>query len=547
MSGLEITAAPAPPARPSADAALVAALVEGRSEAVAELYDRYADRLHGFCQGMLRDPHEAADALHDAVLVAVDRIGQLRDPERLRPWLYAICRTQCLARLRRRERTAVAAEPTEVTGARPMVADGGDDVGRAVEGDEAAALLWAAAQGLDEGDRVLLELHLRQGLDGSELAAAAGVRPGQISMVVGRMKERLARSLGALVVARHGRRDCPELDALLRDWDGTLTVLLRKRVARHVDGCDRCEDRRAGLVAPLGSLAVAAPLVAAPAGLRERIVAGAERMAGGEPAPEADAAWDADGFPVDPEAPEVDPGTDEAAGDGTPRGRRRIAVVALAAAGALVAALLAWQVAGGDDGEVRAAERPGPSTTAPGTSPAGAPTSDGGTTTASSTPGSTTPRAGTPTTSRPLGGPASTAPVPGTTPPVDPAPGPGGTGTGGAGSGGTTAPPIRPATISGVDVAPGSIQTSCNPSNDTATVTATVSDPDGPVTLRLRSTPPGGGPATVVPMAAIGGGRYRATLGPFSTVGSASWTVEADGGGAPATRSGSLTVDPCPG
>ena len=190
MSGLQFEGASAPEATPTADAALVAGLVGRDPAAVADLYDRYADRLLGFCTGMLRDHHEAADALHDTILVAADRVGQLRDPERLRPWLYAIARTQCLARLRRRERTAVAEDPTVLAGGRTMGAEAapGGDGARAAEGGEAAELVWAAAEGLDEGDRVLLELNLRQGLVGGELAAAAGVKPGQISMVTGRMR-----------------------------------------------------------------------------------------------------------------------------------------------------------------------------------------------------------------------------------------------------------------------------------------------------------------------------------------------------------------------
>ena len=41
-------------------------------------------------------------------------------------------------------------------------------------------------------------------------------------------------ALGALLVARSGRDACPELAAILEGWDGRLTVLLRKRVDRHI-------------------------------------------------------------------------------------------------------------------------------------------------------------------------------------------------------------------------------------------------------------------------------------------------------------------------
>ncbi|HEV7721294.1 MAG TPA: sigma-70 family RNA polymerase sigma factor, partial [Iamia sp.] len=357
MSGLQIEGAPAPTATPTADAMLVSGLVGRDPAAVADLYDRYAERLLGFCTGMLRDPHEAADALHDTILVAAERIGQLRDPERLRPWLYAIARTQCLSRLRRRARTALSEDPTELAGGRAMTAEVAPegDGARAAEGGEASELVWAAAEGLDEGDRVLLELHLRQGLTGGELAAAAGIKPGQISMVTGRMRERLERALGALLVARHGRRDCDQLDGILRDWDGRLTVLMRKRVARHVDGCAVCDDRRSGLVAPLGSLAIGAPVVLATTDLRAAIVAGAERVWGGAPAPDVTGTptWDADGFPPDPPDGPA-PGRAER-GDLSSQVRRRAALAAAAAVLVLLGTLVVWRsTAHRPEDEVRA-------------------------------------------------------------------------------------------------------------------------------------------------------------------------------------------------
>jgi DNA-directed RNA polymerase specialized sigma24 family protein len=69
------------------DAELVAAAIAGDRGAFAAIYDRYADRLHDFCWSLLRDRDEAADATQDAFLLAAERLGQLRDPERLRPWL----------------------------------------------------------------------------------------------------------------------------------------------------------------------------------------------------------------------------------------------------------------------------------------------------------------------------------------------------------------------------------------------------------------------------------------------------------------------------
>lgn len=90
--------APSPPQHPSAgfsgptrltDAHLAVAAGSDRA-AFAAIYDRYGDRLHDFCVGLLRDRDAAADCVQDTFCVVATRLAQLREPDKLRPWLYAI-------------------------------------------------------------------------------------------------------------------------------------------------------------------------------------------------------------------------------------------------------------------------------------------------------------------------------------------------------------------------------------------------------------------------------------------------------------------------
>jgi RNA polymerase sigma factor (sigma-70 family) len=260
------------------DATLAAAARSGDTDAWAAIYDKYADKLHDFCWSVLRDQHEAADALHDAFITAAERIDQLRDPSRLRPWLYAICRTTCLQRARRRTRMV----PTEDVGAMTPVAF--DDVTGGAEGAELRTLVWDAAGGLPADDRAILDLHLRHGLDGAALGEALGTTAHAATVKLGRVRELVERSLGALLVSRTGRRDCPELDGILGDWDGTLTPLIRKRVARHIETCAVCGERKRSMVNPLALLA-AVPLVPAPAALRDHVLGDIQRISSTRPPP----------------------------------------------------------------------------------------------------------------------------------------------------------------------------------------------------------------------------------------------------------------------
>ncbi len=96
-------------------------------------------------------------------------------------------------------------------------------------------------------------------------------RPTRAHAVASRARGQLERSLGALLVARTGREQCAELDALLGGWDGQLTPLLRKRVSRHIEHCEICGERKRRELSPAALFSVL-PLVALPAGLRQQVL-----------------------------------------------------------------------------------------------------------------------------------------------------------------------------------------------------------------------------------------------------------------------------------
>jgi len=253
------------------DRELVAAIVAGDPAGLAEAYDRYATPLYSFCRTMLREPADAADAVQDTFVIAAPRMAGLRDPERLRPWLYAVARNECYRRLRAGSQHASIEEAPDVT-------DEAADVAADVERADLRALVRDALGGVGPTEREVLELQLRQGLSGGEVADVLGISRNHAHALLSRARDQLETSLGALVVARTGRQDCPELDAMLRHWDGALTVLMRKRLNRHVERCDVCSGRRRQAVSPamlLGIAPIAAlPLLAGglPAGFRDQVL-----------------------------------------------------------------------------------------------------------------------------------------------------------------------------------------------------------------------------------------------------------------------------------
>lgn len=256
---------------PHPDAVAVADWLAGDRSALAVIYDRYGQSLFDTAAAMTGDRNDASDMVQDVFVLAAERLAQLRDPSRLKPWLFAILRNEVYRRSRRRSRTTTTdfGDP-ERDVMLPPTADHTTAVDDQIAHDDLAELVRGAARGLDQRDQLVLELSMRQGLSGDDLADALGVTAQQSYGLVHRMRERTERSLGAFCVARRGRRDCAELASILGNWDGEFSVLLRKRVARHIDACSTCERSRKKY-APL-ALIGAAPAFAAPLELRDLIV-----------------------------------------------------------------------------------------------------------------------------------------------------------------------------------------------------------------------------------------------------------------------------------
>ena len=243
---------------------MVAAIVAGDPEGMAQAYDRYALPLYSYCRSLLREPADAADAVQDTFLIATSKLGGLRDPGKLRSWLYAVARNECYRRVRAGEATSALDEAGDMTAESV-------DVASAVEQAEVRQFVRDAIAGLNPSERDVIELSLVQGLDGDELADALGVSRNHAHALVSRARSQLERSLGALLVARTGREACAALDALLAGWDGQMTVLMRKRVGRHIDQCEICGELKRRELTP-ALFAGALPLIALLPGFRERVL-----------------------------------------------------------------------------------------------------------------------------------------------------------------------------------------------------------------------------------------------------------------------------------
>ncbi|SCL15806.1 RNA polymerase sigma factor, sigma-70 family [Micromonospora nigra] len=327
------------------DSTLVEALRRGERAGLEGMYRRYVDRLYTYARTVLREPEAAADAVHDAFLAASQRIDQLREPDRLRSWLYAIVRNECLRQLRDRSRSLPLEEAGE------PAADGADP-GAGVNAEQVRDLVHTAVAALNPGDREVVHLAIRHDLSSADIGTALGVPTNHAHARLSRARSQLERALGALLVASTGARDCPTLAGLIDGWQGRLTPTLRKRVSRHIESCAVCGLLRREQLSPAALLsAYTAPafLVAADT-VWPRLVetwatgVGADPASFAEAAPAPGAAADPVGAVVADLSPAARPVRTTSAASHERHRRRMAATVALLI---LLAALGTWALAPG--------------------------------------------------------------------------------------------------------------------------------------------------------------------------------------------------------
>ena len=264
------------------DRELVTALRAGDRLAAGQIYDIYGTRLYAYCHELLGDHKLAGDALRDAFIVAVNRIRELRQPDELGAWLYALSRSEC-------QRVGVSEEIPQ-------------DAGDAARGDRLARLALDCYAMLPPETRELLDLAFRHRLVDADLGRVLGRPEAEASELVGTAQTDLEHTLLVVLAARTGDPKCPDAADLGRKFDqldGRGVDAWIQSTSRHIEKCTICsttvKNRR-----PL-RLFEELPHSFMPPGVRSRVLESLRDPAGAAFAARiADRAgrFDEDGFPV---------------------------------------------------------------------------------------------------------------------------------------------------------------------------------------------------------------------------------------------------------
>ena len=167
---------------------LIASAAAGDEIAFAAIVSAHHEDMRRVCAVVTGDEAVADEAVEAAWSIAWRKLGSVRDPVRLRPWLVSVAVNEARQLLRARRRRAVL----EVGVADADDRAGGIDPALAVN----AIDLRNALARLDPSDRALIAMRYIAGFDATELAQATGRSPSGTRARLGRLLQRLERELG---------------------------------------------------------------------------------------------------------------------------------------------------------------------------------------------------------------------------------------------------------------------------------------------------------------------------------------------------------------
>jgi RNA polymerase sigma factor (sigma-70 family) len=176
----------------ASDAELVHAARRGDKRAFVEIVARHQAMVCGIALAILGDFAASEDAAQEAFLTAWRKFHDLREPERLRPWLAQIARNAALGYLRR-TRGHDALE--EAVG----LADDSPAPDEAAANEEEAALVRESLAKLPETYRLPLVLFYREGQSVRAVAEALGISEDAVKQRLARGREMLRDRMSGMI------------------------------------------------------------------------------------------------------------------------------------------------------------------------------------------------------------------------------------------------------------------------------------------------------------------------------------------------------------
>jgi len=165
---------------------VVASAAKGDELAFARLVAAFNGEMHRVFVVVARDRAIAEEAVQAAWLIAWRKLGKVREPDRVRPWLVSVAVNEVKKLLKQRQRRL----------GRELPLDQAEEAGGVDPVTGIAAFdLRVALERLDPDDRALLAMRYVAGFNASELSVALGLSPSGTRTRLERLLARLRQEL----------------------------------------------------------------------------------------------------------------------------------------------------------------------------------------------------------------------------------------------------------------------------------------------------------------------------------------------------------------
>jgi RNA polymerase sigma factor (sigma-70 family) len=239
----------------------------GSARAFAVLYERHHQSLYRYCRSIVRDEHDAQDALQATMTQAYAALSAKERDLAVRAWLFRIAHNESISLLRKRERDSQLGngqDPVE------------QDLEAVVETRARLAALVADLRELPERQRAALIMRELSGLRLQEIAGALSISPAGA-------KQAMFEARNSLREIAEGREMlCEGMREAISAQD--RRVLRGRRIRAHLRACEDCRGFQAAIGDRESDLRLLAPALPGPlAGtiLGNLLAGGASHFSGG--------------------------------------------------------------------------------------------------------------------------------------------------------------------------------------------------------------------------------------------------------------------------
>lgn len=225
------------------DPALVRRAVDGDASAFEALMRETSGSVRTVVRSYVKQPEDASDIVQEVYLRALQRLSTLDDPERFKPWLYAIARNAGLDYVRSSRRRPVSTAgfgtdemgPIDITDLEP----GPEQLAEVRELTQQVRLGMAR---LSPRDATLLSMVSSLGFTPTDVAGALGMTPTAAKVAIHRARQRLRNAMLLVVAVRDSEQPfegdgCAAFGDLVEG--GSLI-----EAAIHARGCGVCGKPR---------------------------------------------------------------------------------------------------------------------------------------------------------------------------------------------------------------------------------------------------------------------------------------------------------------